>query len=484
MAGTLLPLVLLSAFLTVAGYQDAKRDAAERVLQTTRSTMATVDRELQNEIAGLAGLALSPALQTGDIEAFRGEAERYLARFPSSSGLGLSDATGQQLFNTNQRPGEPLPRRRNLAAVEAVFAKKTPYVSDVFIGSITNRPIITVDVPVMRNGEVVYDLYFFPPREIFADLLKQQSLPSGWVVAIFDRQAHHVSRIPALSDSELTSASESLQAEMAKSEEAIAATLSVEGTTLLTAFVRSRESGWAVAIGIPEETLSGAARQTIIVTITVGIGLILIGFGFAQRMAGQLARSEAARDLLIHELNHRVKNTLSAVQSIVNRTLRNAAAPPAAREAVDARILALSHAHNILSRRMWEAAELREIVQSVLAPYATNESGRVRLDGPDVHLTPRVAIALAMVLNELATNAAKYGAFSTQAGSVSLQWSMPDDNTLKMTWRESAGPAVTPPARTGYGSQFIERCITGELRGRLHMRYLPAGLECAMDIRL
>jgi len=210
--------------------------------------------------------------------------------------------------------------------------------------------------------------------------------------------------------------------------------------------------------------------------------LVLIGFGFAQRMAAQIARAEADRELLIHELNHRVKNTLSAVQSIVNRTLRNTATPAAAREAVDARIIALSHAHNILSRRMWETAELREIVQSVLAPLRRKWRRPYSVGRPDVSLSPRVAIALAMVLNELATNAAKYGALSTAAGTVDLRWSRPEDKTLAMIWTESGGPPVTPPERPGYGSQFIARCITGELRGRLRMDYLPTGLHCTIEI--
>jgi len=95
--------------------------------------MAAIDRELQNEIAGLSVLALSPALQAGDLDTFRGETERFLKRFPLLSGIGLSDVTGQQLFNTNAAPGEALPKRGNLEAVDAVFAGKKPFVSDVFV---------------------------------------------------------------------------------------------------------------------------------------------------------------------------------------------------------------------------------------------------------------------------------------------------------------------------------------------------------------
>lgn len=354
----------------------------------------------------------------------------------------------------------------------------------MFIGTVTLRPIITVDVPVIKDGEVIYDLYFFPPRATFANLLVQQGLPNSWIVGVFDRQGHHVARIPTLGESELTSASDTLRAQMENSEEAISPTLSVEGTPLLTAFARSAESGWGVAIGIPSNSLTGPARQAIIVTVLVGLGLVLVGFAFAQRMATQLVRAEADRETMIHELNHRVKNTLSAVQSIVNRTLRNAPTPAAAREAIDARIFALSHAHNILSRRMWEAAELGEIVKSVLGPYMENEPDRVRLEGPEVSLSPRVAIALALVLNELATNAAKYGGLSTPNGSVTLQWNLPAPKMLTIVWIEAGGPPVTAPTRPGYGTQFIERCVTGELNSHMTMSYVPAGVTCLMDVQL
>ena len=123
-AGTVLPLVLLSAVLTVAGYRSAERDAAERVLQTTRSTMAAVDRELQNEIAGLSVLALSPALQAGDLKAFREEAGRFLGRFPALSGLGLSDVTGQQLFNTNVPDGGGACRSGGIWTLSRPFSRR------------------------------------------------------------------------------------------------------------------------------------------------------------------------------------------------------------------------------------------------------------------------------------------------------------------------------------------------------------------------
>jgi two-component sensor histidine kinase len=117
------------------------------------------------------------------------------------------------------------------------------------------------------------------------------------------------------------------------------------------------------------------------------------------------ARAEEQRELLINELNHRVKNTLATVQSIAAQTLRNAASPKQAREALEARLIALSRAHDVLTRENWEGANVREIVTQAVEPYSNQRENRLHLRGPEVRLSPRVALALAMVLQELATNA-------------------------------------------------------------------------------
>ena len=177
--------------------------------------------------------------------------------------------------------------------------------------------------------------------------------------------------------------------------------------------------------------------------------------------------------LLLDELNHRVKNTLATVQAISKQTLRGATDPAAFAEAFEARLLALSQTHNALTDGQWAGAGLRHILELELQPHGPE---RVSLEGPDVHLPARMALSLGMVFHELATNAAKYGALSRD-GRLSVNWRR-EDGGLAFTWRETGGPAVTPPTRRGFGSRLVERSITSELRGKLAIDYRPEGLAC------
>lgn len=189
--------------------------------------------------------------------------------------------------------------------------------------------------------------------------------------------------------------------------------------------------------------------------------------------------AEAHRDLLATELAHRVKNTLATVQSIIRYTLRTSTNLKEAEATLDARIMALAGAHDVLIRDSWEGATLDEVVGVALRPFGTEQAGRFACGGPTVHLTSRVALAFAMALHELATNAVKYGALSTDAGSVLLTWDILDgigSDRLRFRWQESGGPTVTPPTRTGFGSRMIERALAVEIGGSAEIDYRPAGI--------
>ena len=181
--------------------------------------------------------------------------------------------------------------------------------------------------------------------------------------------------------------------------------------------------------------------------------------------------------LLMDELNHRVKNTLATVQAIAQQTLRGSATPQQFAEAFESRLLALSKTHNALTDSRWEGAGLQQILKQELSPYGAE---RVTLSGNDVQLSARVALALGMVFHELATNAAKYGALSA-AGRLRVSWFMEAD-TLSLEWRETGGPAPSPPTRRGFGSRLIERSITGELQGSVMIDYNPEGLVCGFTV--
>lgn len=405
-------------------YDRAEDAAAEQVLQVTRGTMVAVDGELNNLTAALEVLALEPALQAETLEDFLPDAERFLTRYPPGTAISVADATGNQLFNTYADGRPAFTRPEVLEPIAAVFSDKRPQVSNVYLSRRTGEPTFTVSVPVRRNDAVIYALIFNPPPTIFQNILQRLDLPDGWVLAVFDRTAHHVARRPVLAQDALTSASDSLTVELATGDECLTETTSVEGTRVLTGFTRSPATGWVVAVGVPVDDYQAPTRRSLITTFAVGATLIFIGGFFAIRVASQLVRAEGHRELLVNELNHRVKNTLSSVQAIVWRGLRNSGAAPEVRQGIDARLQALSSAHNVLSRKNWEGAYLADVIGSIMAPYSGQQGARVKLDGPDVALHPRVAIALAMIVNELATNAVKYGSLSAGSGIVRVVWSL------------------------------------------------------------
>jgi PAS domain S-box-containing protein len=196
-------------------------------------------------------------------------------------------------------------------------------------------------------------------------------------------------------------------------------------------------------------------------------------------------QAEEAQSLLIHELNHRVKNTLATVQSLAIQSFRNTSDPGAAREAFMARLLALSRAHNVLTRTNWTGAMLHEVIAQAIQPFQTGNGRRFDIDGPDAQLTSKEALVLSMCLHELATNAMKYGALSRAAGVVRLRWTMDEDRrNLHLVWSERGGPKVASPKARGFGSRLIEWGLGQELGGSASLDFAPQGLVCTIEAPL
>ena len=141
--------------------------------------------------------------------------------------------------------------------------------------------------------------------------------------------------------------------------------------------------------------------------------------------------------------------------------------------------------HPLLTREAWDSAGLKDVVHDALAPFGidSERSGRFRIEGPNVRLSPNVALALALGLHELATNAVKYGALSNDTGSVHLVWDR-QGGTLHLTWEERDGPLVAPPTRRGFGSRLIQRGLAQEVDGTVELAYPPEGVRCTMTVRL
>jgi two-component sensor histidine kinase len=195
--------------------------------------------------------------------------------------------------------------------------------------------------------------------------------------------------------------------------------------------------------------------------------------------------SQRHQTLLIHELNHRVKNTLSIIQSIAKQTLKGDTTPPEVREAFMARLMALAEAHDILTAESWDGAELKAVVSKTLSSHVGSE--RVSIAGPVVWLAPKRAVTLSMAFHELATNAASYGALSNDDGRVSIDWSVSENDVgprLLLTWKETGGPIVKAPTRRGFGTRLVERGLAGELEGEAIITFEPEGMVCMISAPL
>ena len=206
----------------------------------------------------------------------------------------------------------------------------------------------------------------------------------------------------------------------------------------------------------------------------------------AEREVAARIAAEARQKLLLDELNHRVKNTLATVQSIAAQSLRKDRDLERVRQAFEARLVALSQAHNLLTRDNWTGANLAELLDCELAPYADAEGERVVLHGEPVWLTANVAVALGIAFHELATNALKYGALSTPGGRVRVQWTLEPPGGdgavrwLRIVWREQGGPPVRPPQHRGFGTRVVVGGLTSQLDGEVALDFAPGGLTCVI----
>ena len=189
------------------------------------------------------------------------------------------------------------------------------------------------------------------------------------------------------------------------------------------------------------------------------------------------------QQLLINELNHRVKNTLALVQGLAMQSFKSDRSVIEGQDAFQARLAMLAAAHDLLTREYWEGATVAALVSDATAPYGGPE-GRIVTRGPHVLLSPKAAISLVLALHELGTNAAKYGALSRPEGRVDLDWDLDPDRAFTLRWRESGGPPVNAPHNRGFGLRLLERVLANDLTGKVTLAFAPSGFDCTISATL
>jgi two-component sensor histidine kinase len=234
--------------------------------------------------------------------------------------------------------------------------------------------------------------------------------------------------------------------------------------------------------------LSGLSMVTMIFGMLVASLLMLL----VRMLTQQALEDEASlrwfeeqasiRNSLTRELNHRVKNTLANVLSIMALTRRRSKSLEEFADGLDGRIRALSATHDLLTKSDWGTTPIRAVVEAELLPYTQDTDHQVDLQGPDIELAPNDALSLGLATHELATNASKYGALSQPGGKVTVHWKLVSPGLVRIEWQESGGPPVKAQRGRGFGTDLIERIVAHELKNPVELEFAPEGVRCVLTV--
>jgi len=288
---TALPAAGLAAALIAYEHQRDRERLEHDSVATARTIALAVDRELVGIQVAARVLATSRRAHTGDLEGFRRRAEEVVA-----TGVGynvvLSDERGQQIVNTLRSHGEPLPKHGNPAQLRAVFATGGPVISDLYIGAVMRRPVISVDVPVIRDdGKVMYDLSVGETPERFRRLLARQGLPDDWIGALFDRKGRIIARTHEHDRFVGKPGAAALLKSLRAAAEGVIETDTLEGIPVVSVYSRSPVTGWTVAIGIPRAALDARLWRRSLEAAAVAVAVLGLALALAWGVGGGIARS-------------------------------------------------------------------------------------------------------------------------------------------------------------------------------------------------
>ena len=518
--GLTLPTALVATVLIGWNVMEARRSAEAALLADARAMAAAIDQDVARQIAFAQAIASSDALGRRDWVRVRARIERL--RLGSRGWVAISDRSARGLVNTSagsfSMPA-PVPDTRRPANIQTALRRGTATVSDLFIGAATHRAVVSVDAPAVGDPEqVVVSLVLDPER--FREIMRDQPLPPEGFATLVGGDHRVITRTRAAARFQGTPATAAMIRAMKARKAGVVPSRSLEGEPTVVAYAPSSLSEWTVMMVAPRAEFEAPIWR--MAAIVLCVFLLVLAFSLAiarhasRRIAGdigdlerdaltvsggglvprrpasianidrvQAALSQASIELdtraerqvlLIHELNHRVKNTLATVQALAVQTFRGGDRDRA--RTFEQRLVALGAAHDLLTRTVWTAVDIKDVVGQCGDPF----DGRVTADGPSLLLPPEAALALCMILHELQTNSLKYGSLSRPEGRVSMDWS-PAGDAIALRWCETGGPPVNPAVRPGFGTRLIDRLIRTELNGSLERVFDPGGLIVTARLR-
>ena len=509
----LVPALLSTGFLLAGADRQSRAQLHEQLLTTARALSGATDRQAAVGVAVAETLASDQALLAGDWKTFHARARRVTDQ--RSGWVVVFDEAGHQIVNTLQPHGAPLPRTTRSRDPRGRVQAGRSRISNLQMGAAAGKPVISVGTPLLVHGKP-YTLAYVVEASSYASVFREQRVPDRWVATVLDNNRKVIARSIRQDKWVGHSASPDMTENLKRSNEGVNRSKSLDGVPTMVAYTRSPQTGWTLVVAIPRADLAQTVTHSVMAATGVFMLLLILGIGLAlffsrgiNREVGRLmaaartiglgrpvvapaepgleeiaaihvALSDASRELqareerqkvMINELNHRVKNTLATVQALARQTFGKLEGAPV--EAFTERLIALSGAHDLLTRGGWSKADLGELMQVCTRAHGE----RVESSGPPVSLDPHTAVALSMVFHELATNSAKYGALSAPTGRVSIAWQIDlEARVLTIIWVETGGPPTKAPGKPGFGTRLIDSSIRRELKGSPSFDFRPEGL--------
>ena len=504
--------------LVVAQTNAVNRQRAEaQARETAKALSFAVDGKIGRAMGVLRALSVSNAAATHNWA--RLDQQARIALEDRDAWIVIHDRSGRQFVNTLLPPGTPLPTTPPPAEMWKALAQGSSHICDLTRGAVEPN-IVCVDVPLGAGASPQYAISaIFRPRS-FDALIKRENAGTGNIATLVDRSGRVIWRNIKPEQFVGQRATGVLLDALSRSDSAVLRTTSLEGVAMLSAFNRSSLSGWSVIVGSPIDQVDTGTRQAVWRGSLLALVILLTGAALAALIGAKLvasiqaladatkaetagksarrtgireidavgdalrssltARAEGERhqQILIGELNHRVKNTLAVVQSLAHQTFRGSTSPEVAIAAFEARLRALASAHNLLTEQRWEAGSMMQIVRAAMKPFC--EADRCHIEGPDFKVPPQTAVTLALALHELATNASKYGSLSSDEGAIDVSWTE-HEGQFDLLWRESGGPPVREPKTEGFGTRLIKRGLAAELHGGVELNFEREGLVCRIS---
>ena len=513
-----IPATIAIGAMVAWNLKEVRQSQEAELLALARAASATVDKRVTRLTTIADAVATSEVVIAGDWEA----AERRISRFNlgSDAWVAITDKAGRRLLNTGPLTRDPPPTGVRAPDVVASLSAPGAVISDLFVGRSTGRQVVGASwaVPDSPHNHVV--TVVIEPRQLLPDPA-ELGAPASSITTLVDRRLRVIARSRDHERWQGSSATKRMARALQARPEDVVENESLEGEPTTVAYTRSALTGWTTMVVVPRAAVMtpvvrSGAIFALLATLLLALGALLSrtfgralisdlkllesdaarlgdGQAVAERpskieniervqaalsaASAELRRKDSRQQLMINELNHRVKNTLATVQSLAVQTFRQGQADAPTR--FDQRLVALAGAHDLLTQTSWEPVDLRDVA----ARCSSTVGAGIYWSGPSVMLPPQAALAMCMCLHELSTNCMKYGSLSKPGGRVLLNWVTEHTGEIDLTWTEQDGPAVTPPERSGFGSRLLERLVKTELDGALVRDFRPEGLHVRLSFR-